>query len=124
MNTRFVPALVVSLAAAFATGVRAEPPARMVGGKLVNSAGMTLYTFDRDVAGSGKSACSHACPSIWPPAAAAAGAKAEGDFSIITRDDGSRQWAYKGRPLYLHTFDKKVGDAGGDNDGNLWHVVK
>jgi len=124
MNNRLVIALVVSLAAAFATRAHAEPPAKMVGGRLVDSAGMTLYVFDRDVAGSGKSACSNACPSIWPPAAAATGAKPEGDFSIITRDDGMKQWAYKGRPLYRHNFDKKAGEVNGDNEGNLWHVVK
>jgi len=124
MGSRLVIALVVSLAAAFATNARAEPPAKMVGGRLVDSAGMTLYVFDRDVAGSGKSACSNACPSIWPPAAAATGAKPEGDFSIITRDDGMKQWAYKGRPLYRHNFDKKAGEVNGDNEGNLWHIVK
>jgi len=124
MSSRLAAALVVFLAATFATGARAEPPAKMVGGRLVDSTGMTLYVFDRDVPGSGKSACGNACPSIWPPAAAAAGAKPEGDFSIITRDDGARQWAYKGRPLYLHNFDKKPGEVNGDNEGNLWHVVK
>jgi predicted lipoprotein with Yx(FWY)xxD motif len=124
MNKRFAAALVVSLAAAFATSAHAEPPARMVSGKLVDSAGMTLYVFDRDVPGSGKSACSNACPAIWPPAAVAPDAKAEGDFSIITRDNGSKQWAYRGRPLYLHNFDKKPGEVNGDNQGNLWHVVK
>jgi predicted lipoprotein with Yx(FWY)xxD motif len=51
-------------------------------------------------------------------------AKREGDFSIITRDDGARQWACKGRPLYRHKFDKQAGEVNGDNDGNLWHIVK
>jgi len=46
------------------------------------------------------------------------------DFSIITRDNGSTQWAYKGHPLYLHNFDKKPGEVNGDNEGNLWHIVK
>jgi predicted lipoprotein with Yx(FWY)xxD motif len=124
MSIRLATAFVVSLAAALATSAHAEPPAKMVGGRLVDSAGMTLYVFDRDVPGSGKSACSNACPAIWPPAAAAADAKPEGDFSIITRDDGARQWAYKGRPLYLHNFDKKPGEVNGDNEGNLWHIVK
>ena len=67
MNDRLVIALVVSLAATFATGARAEPPAKMVGGRLVDSAGMTLYVFDRDVPGSGKSACGNACLSSAAP---------------------------------------------------------
>jgi predicted lipoprotein with Yx(FWY)xxD motif len=124
MNTRFVSALALFLAATFAISAHADPAAKMVNGKLVNASGMTLYTFDRDVAGSGKSVCNGPCSSVWPPAMAAAGAKAEGDFSIVTRDDGTKQWAYKGKPLYQYGADQKAGDAGGDNVGNVWHVVK
>ena len=124
MNTRFLPSLALCLVTAFATNARAEPAAKMVGGKLVNSSGMTLYTFDKDVAGSGKSTCIAACVAIWPPAAAPADAKPEGDLGVITRDDGAKQWAHKGRPLYLYLFDKKAGEATGDNNGNVWHVVK
>jgi predicted lipoprotein with Yx(FWY)xxD motif len=124
MNTRFLPALAVSLAAAFAMSAQAQPAAKMVGGKLVDGSGMTLYSFDKDAAGSGKSVCNGGCATMWPPAVAAAGAKPEGDFTIVTRDDGAKQWAYKGRPVYLYSVDKKAGDATGDNVGGVWHVVK
>jgi predicted lipoprotein with Yx(FWY)xxD motif len=124
MNFRFVPALAISLAAAFSAGVQAEPAGKMANGMLVNNAGMTLYTFDRDVAGSGKSACNGPCAALWPPAMAAADAKPEGDFTIVTRDDGAKQWAYKGKPIYLYSADKKAGDATGDNFRDVWHVVK
>lgn len=67
---------------------------------LTNVDGMTLYVFDKDAAGSGKSACNGACATNWPPLKATPGDKAGGDYSIITRDDGSRQWACKGKPLY------------------------
>lgn len=124
MNTRFVPALALALAAAFAMNAHADPAAKMVNGRLVNASGMTLYTFDKDVAGSGKSVCNGPCSSRWPPAMAAAGAKPEGDFSIVRRDDGTKQWAYKGRPLYQYTADEKAGDTNGDNVGDVWHIVK
>lgn len=102
----------------------AEPAARMSDGMLVNTAGMTLYTFDQDVAGSGKSLCNGACATLWPPALAAADAQPEGDLSIVTRDDGTKQWAYKGKPVYLYSVDQKAGDMTGDNFKNVWHVIK
>lgn len=99
-------------------------PAKMEGGKLVNSAGMTLYTFDKDVAGGGKSACNGPCAALWPPIAADAGAAASGDYSIVTRDDGSKQWAYQGKPIYLYAKDEKPGDMLGNNFKGVWHIIK
>lgn len=51
-------------------------------------------------------------------------AKASGDWSIVTRDDGGKQWAYKGKPLYVYSKDGKPGDKTGDNFNNVWHVAK
>ncbi|MGP1693113.1 MAG: hypothetical protein ACTS6O_11455, partial [Giesbergeria sp.] len=36
----------------------------------------------------------------------------------------SKQWAYKGKPVYLYKSDMKAGDATGDNFKNVWHVIK
>ena len=48
-----------------------------------------------------------------------------GDYSTITRDDGSKQWAYKGRPLYTWKKDKKPGDITGDGFLNgAWHIAQ
>jgi predicted lipoprotein with Yx(FWY)xxD motif len=123
MKLRLLPSLILSLAA-FAGSAQAEPPAKMANGMLVDGSGMTLYTFDKDAAGSGKSACNGPCATLWPPALAAAGAKSEGEFTIVTRDDGARQWAYKGKPLYHYSVDKKAGDMMGDKFRDVWHVVK
>ena len=79
----FAAASLVPLSAALARFAHAEPAAKMADGMLVNTAGMTLYTFDRDVAASGKSACNGPCAALWPPAMAAADAKADGDFTIV-----------------------------------------
>ena len=90
---------------------------------LTNEKGMTLYVFDKDSAG--KSACNGPCATNWPPLVAASGAEAMGDYTLISRNDGSKQWAYKGRPLYGWKNDKKPGDITGDGFLNgAWHIAK
>lgn len=91
------------------------------GKTLVNAKGMTLYTFDKDAGG--KSACNGPCATNWPPLSAASGA-AMGDWTMITRDDGTKQWAYKGKPLYIFAKDNKPGDIMGDGFLNgAWHIA-
>lgn len=99
-------------------------PARFDDGIMVNAAGMTLYTFDKDAVGSGKSVCNGQCAKNWPPLAAAADAQSRGEFSVVVRDDGSKQWAHDGKPLYLWVKDSKPGDKTGDGVGKVWRVLK
>ncbi|MGA8615189.1 MAG: hypothetical protein WB760_26630 [Xanthobacteraceae bacterium] len=90
---------------------------------LTNDSGMTLYVFDKD--SGGKSACNGPCAGNWPPLMATAASKAMGDYTILTRDDGSKQWAYKGRPLYTWKNDKTPGDITGDGFLNgAWHIAQ
>lgn len=100
----------------------AQTPTKTMDGVLTNGAGMTLYTFDKD--SDGKSVCNGNCATNWPPLMAAADAKASGDYSIVTRDDGSKQWALKGKPLYLWIKDQKPGDKTGDGVGGVWKSAK
>lgn len=94
-------------------------------GILVSTSNMTLYTFDRDQAGSGKSTCNGDCAINWPPLLVDKNATSYWDYSIITRDDGKDQFAYKGKPLYFFSGDKKPDDRNGDNYLNgAWHIVK
>jgi predicted lipoprotein with Yx(FWY)xxD motif len=89
---------------------------------LTNDKGMTLYNFDKD--SNGKSACNGPCTTNWPPLTAAANATATGNYTIIVRDDGSKQWAYKGKPLYTWKNDHKPGDITGDGFLNgAWHIA-
>jgi predicted lipoprotein with Yx(FWY)xxD motif len=112
-------AVVLAAPAAFA-----QAPVKAVGGVLTNPAGMTLYTFDRDEAGSGKSVCNGPCATNWPPLTAAADAKPAGGYTIVTRDDGTKQWAWKGKPLYLWIKDQKPGDMTGQGFNNVWQVAR
>ncbi len=116
-------ALATLLLAGCATTSPTAPPA-FSGGRLVDTRGMTLYTRDRDVRGSGKSNCDYPCDKLWPPALAPAGAVAGGDFTIIDRAEGTRQWAWRGWPLYGYSEDEAPGEAHGDNYRKAWHVVR
>ena len=121
MRNHIAAALVLGSAVLFSAGAHAQA-VKTQDGILVNSAGMTLYTFDKDAAG--VSNCYGDCAVKWPPVTAAAGAKAADDFSLVTRKDGAQQWAFKGMPLYLWQGDKKPGDVHGDGMGGVWHLAK
>ncbi len=94
-------------------------------GMLVGSNNMTLYTFAKDPAGSGKSVCNGPCATNWPPLFVDGSPAVSGDYSVITRDDGKKQLAFKGMPLYFWSKDTKPGDKTGDGFLNgAWHIVK
>lgn len=97
-------------------------PTQVSNGLLTSKEGKTLYTFDKDAAG--KSNCNGGCAAAWPPFTVANPALAGGDFSIVKRDDGSSQWAFMGKPLYFFAADAKPGDANGDKQGGVWHVIR
>lgn len=78
-----------------------------------NDRGMTLYTYAKDTQ-AGKSACYGDCAKAWPPAVVPAGAKAFGDWSVVSRTDGIKQWAFKGKPLYAFAKDTVPGERKGD----------
>jgi predicted lipoprotein with Yx(FWY)xxD motif len=48
----------------------------------------------------------------------------QGAFTIVVRDDGRRQWAYRGKPVYTWPEDQEPGDKYGDNKLNVWHIIK
>ena len=110
--------------AALAQGTAPAKTAETSKGKtLVDTKGMTLYVFDRDAPG--KSNCNGACATNWPPFTAAASDKPMGDWTVVSRDDGGKQWAYKQKPLYTWSKDSKAGDVTGDGFNNgIWHVAQ
>lgn len=86
--------------------------------RFVDSAGLTLYEFQKDTANSGTSACTGGCATNWPPLTVPAGTTPTGGegvdgLGVITRDDGSMQVTYDGMPLYHFATDKAPGDENG-----------
>jgi predicted lipoprotein with Yx(FWY)xxD motif len=119
--TAFTTATLVASLALAAEPAGPAPVAH--NGMFVSAKGMTLYTFDKDSAG--KSACNGPCATNWPPVLVSDTAKPTGNWSVVTRDDGLKQWAYKGKPVYAWSKDSKPGDTTGDGfmQGN-WHIAK
>jgi len=121
---RMMIALTTALATALAA--YAAEPAKVMdssAGKVwADSAGKTLYTFDKD--GAGKTNCYDVCAKNWPPFEADAAAAAEGEWTLVDRKDGARMWAYEGHPLYTYIGDKAAGDVNGDGKGGVWHVAR
>lgn len=97
-------------------------PAMFHMGVLSAHPGKTLYRFDKDTAGNGASACYGDCAVKWPPYLAPADAKAQGEFGLMTRTDGQKQWTYQGWPLYFWFADLAPGDKRGDGVGGVWHI--
>jgi predicted lipoprotein with Yx(FWY)xxD motif len=78
-----------------------------------------LYTFDRDQPGI--SNCVDACAAAWPPLLVKSG-KPINKWKVITRPDGSKQWALDGKPVYTYAKDPE-GQATGDGVGGVWHLL-
>lgn len=107
----------------------AAPPTQVASSEkgriLVDGSGMSLYSFAKD--SKGKSACNAQCEYNWPPLLVGVGGDetAPANYSVLTRDDGRKQWAYRDKPLYTWVNDHKPGDTGGDGFLNgAWHLAK
>ncbi len=109
----------VSYVASQSSSYRRSTPAGYV---LTTPEGMTVYIYDKEAEGS--ASCYGACAEDWPPVLAPADAKPFSEFTLVKRIDGTRQWAYRGKPLHLYHEDQAPGDAKGDNYEGFWHAVK
>ena len=88
-----------------------------------NDQGQPLYVFSGDVRRD-KTACTGAtCPNRWLPLTAAQIARPVGDFTVVERDDGVAQWAYKGQSLYVFDGDTQPGEAFGSSVDPRWQAV-
>ena len=85
--------------------------------------GLTLYAFSGDAAQDGQTCSTRGCGLDWLPVPAPALALAVGDFSVVSRMDGSRQWAFRERPLYRYRGDLLPGDAHGRAAGEGWSLA-
>ncbi len=118
---RFTPA--ASLGLPDGIDARLVAPAQAV--VLTDADGMTLYAFDGDARRDGQICASGAdCAAKWRPLEAPALAFAIGDFTVVARADGSKQWAYKKHPLYLYGGDALPGDARGVGVDKRWNAAE
>jgi len=110
--------------------IKTATNAAITGSFLTGEDGKTLYVFKKDTQGSGKSTCNAGCADKWPAftldgseqATAGDGVTAS-KISMITRDDGTKQVAYDGWPLYYFASDSAAGDVNGQGVGEVWFVA-
>lgn len=86
-----------------------------------NDASFALYWYELD--SPNKSNCNDACALLWPPVVPPTNATPVGDWTIIERADSSRQWAYRGKPVYTYSKDQPGAFAGDGLDG-VWHMLR
>lgn len=79
-----------------------------------------LYTHDGDKAGA--PACLGSCAVAWPPLRVSARARPVGRWTVVTRPDKVRQWAFDGKPVYTFARDTDS-RATGDGSGGVWHLL-
>ena len=127
LKTITLTATALALSASLAFGAAHESKPVQVGQfhdqvYLINAEQMTLYTFDKDMAG--VSNCNGDCAIKWPPVLVDAMMDLPEGYSVVTRADGSSQAAYQGQPLYTWFKDAKPGDMTGDGVKEVWHVAR
>lgn len=84
-------------------------------------AGRTLYVFAHDKPGT--STCTGDCNKSWPAFIAPAGAKPTAEMSLVAREGGTLQWAYRGQALYFFAGDRNAGEMNGEGLGGVWHAA-
>jgi predicted lipoprotein with Yx(FWY)xxD motif len=106
----------------YPANVTVRPRVKSVDGPVfADIKGMTLYVRDGDTAAR-PLPCKDECLAVWTPFAAPQIARPVGDWTLVERADGFRQWAFRGRPLYTYQSDIKAGDADGENVAG-WHAA-
>lgn len=80
---------------------------------------LPLYVFDGEPLG--QSTCDAACSGVWPIIAAVGNPKPVGDWTVVLRTDGRKQWAYKNKPVYTY-FEDRPGDPHGVGKEQQWYL--
>ena len=80
---------------------------------------LPLYIFDAEPAG--QSACDKTCSAVWPIIQAQKDDKPMGLWTVVRRDDGRLQWAFKNKPLYTY-FEDSSNDARGIGKNLDWYL--
>ncbi len=131
VTTTVAPATTTTQAAAASTAALLKTADNAALGKiLVDSGGLTVYTWDRDT--SSTSGCTGGCGGTWPAVLVPDGTPSPIPSDGVTgtlassprTDGGGNQLTLDGKPLYRYAADAAPGEAKGDGVGGVWHVVK
>lgn len=118
-------ALIAGVAAARASDsvpAQLQLKQRGFGWVMVDPKGMSLYTTVKDQT-KGKSDCEGPCAQQWPALLAPADAQASGDWTLVSRANGAKQWAFRDQPLYRFARDLSAGDSYGDGVDGEWTIA-
>ena len=113
--------LVTLMLAAAAAAAPLPKEVRLVDGAFRSQANAPLYIYKNDTM-FGMSHCFAACAVAWPPLLASAQVQPSPDWTLIPREDGAKQWAYKDKPLYTANIPIERVEAA-VKDG-MWIVAK
>jgi predicted lipoprotein with Yx(FWY)xxD motif len=75
-----------------------------IGRLLTTDRNESIYAYDGDTATSTQ--CAGDCLLHWKPVTAPALARSQGEWDLLERSPGVRQWVYRGKPLYTHALDQ------------------
>ncbi|MFC8041608.1 hypothetical protein ACFUOZ_19835 [Paenarthrobacter sp. NPDC057355] len=121
------PAASSSAASSPAAAADMKTASSSAGQIVVDSKGMSLYFFTKDVKDSGTSACTGACLEAWPVFTTTATTPTvdgvTGTVGTIATPDGKKQVTLNGMPLYYYAKDKAAGDVTGQGVGGVWYLV-
>ena len=114
-----------SASTAAASGSAVSLATTSLGSVVVDSAGRTLYLYEKDTGPT--STCVDACAKAWPAATVSGTPTASADITAtvttFTRADGSTQIVLAGHPLYRFAADTAPGEVGGQDVGGVWYAV-
>lgn len=91
---------------------------------IIDDEARVLYAYDGDVNKDGRTCgVASAICAGFNPVEAPVMAKPIGDWTIIDRRDGIRQWRYKNKPLYIFEGDRIPGDVHGEGVDKRWRLA-
>jgi predicted lipoprotein with Yx(FWY)xxD motif len=91
-----------------------------IGRMLTTSANAAVYA--REDESSAEIRCREACTTRWQPLEAPALARELGEWTVIDRGAGERQWAFRDQPLYTHRLDTENWSQEGSDEPGWYNV--
>ena len=110
-----------SVGAATQVLVNAGPSVANYDGVLTTTSGQTLYIPKGDMLN--RSGCQGACLQYFFPHLPSLWARPSRQYGFFMRDNGTTQWAYNGKPLFVYRGDLTVGHRNGTDQFGMTPVA-